>query len=93
MGLKALKPDMIQAYFDFSNAVDKTENLPRKEKELIAVGVAHAIQCQFCIDDHVKKARAAGAGDEEIAEAIIVAAKVRAGSTLTYGKYYAFKKE
>ena len=93
MGLKELKPDIVKAYFDFSKAVDKTDKLTQKEKELISVGVSHALLCSFCIEDHVKKARIAGATEEEIAEAILVAAKVRAGSALTYAQKYAFKKE
>ena len=92
-GLKELKPEIIKAYFEFSKAVDKTDTLTQKEKELISVGVAHAIQCSFCIEDHVRKARLAGAKEEEIAEAILVAAKVRAGATLTYAQHYAFKGE
>ncbi len=91
MGLKEIKPDIIKAYFEFSKAVDKTDKLTQKEKELISVGVAHALQCSFCIEDHVKKARVAGASEEEIAEAVLVAAKVRAGAVLTYAKHYAFK--
>ena len=93
MGLKELKPDIVKAYFEFSKAVDKTDKLTQKEKELISVGVAHAIQCSFCIEDHVRKARVTGATEEEIAEAILVAAKVRAGATLTYAQNYAYKNE
>ena len=92
-GLKDLKPDTIKAYFEFAKAVDKSDALSQKEKELISVAVSHAIQCSFCIEDHVKKARVAGAKEEEIAEAILVAAKVRAGATLTYAQNYAFKNQ
>jgi AhpD family alkylhydroperoxidase len=93
MGLKEIKPEIVKAYFEFSKAVDRTEALTQKEKELVSVGVAHAIQCSFCIEDHVRKARVAGAKEEEIAEAILVAAKVRAGATLTYAQHYAYKNE
>lgn len=93
VGLKELKPDIVKAYFEFSKAVDKTDKLTQKEKELISVGVSHALLCSYCIEDHVRKARVAGATEEEIAEAILVAAKVRAGSALTYAQHYAFKKE
>jgi AhpD family alkylhydroperoxidase len=93
MGLKELKPEVVKAYFDFSKLVDKTDKLSQKEKELIAVGVSHALLCSFCIEDHVQKARVAGATEEEIAEAILVAAKVRAGSALTYAQKYAFRNE
>ncbi len=91
--MKELKPDIVKAYFEFSKAVDKTDKLTQKEKELISVGVAHAIKCSFCIEDHARKARVAGASEEEIAEAILVAAKVSAGAVLTYAQHYAYKSE
>ncbi len=93
MGLKEAKPEIVKAYFDFSKAVDKTDKLTQKEKELISVGVAHAIKCSFCIEDHTRKARVAGATEEEIAEAILVAAKVSAGAVLSYAQHYAYKSE
>ncbi|MBI5227534.1 carboxymuconolactone decarboxylase family protein [Candidatus Micrarchaeota archaeon] len=93
MGLKELKPEIIEAYFNFSKALDKGTSLTQREKELIALAVSHALQCNFCIEDHVRKARIAGAKEEEIAEAILVTAKVRAGATLTYAQHYAFPKK
>lgn len=93
MGLKDAKPEIVKAYFDFSKLVDKTDALSQKEKELIAVGVSHALQCSYCIEDHTRKARLVGATEEEIAEAIFVAAKIRAGSALSYAQHHAFKTE
>jgi AhpD family alkylhydroperoxidase len=53
-------------------------------KELIAIGVAHTTQCPYCIDGHVRAAKKAGASDQEIAEAIFVAAALRAGGAFAH---------
>jgi len=37
-----------------------------KEKELIAVGIAVAIRCSYCLANHVAKARQMGASRKEI---------------------------
>ena len=53
--------------------------LPAKTKQLIAVAAAQVTQCPYCIMGHTKLARRAGASDQEIMEAIWVAAEMRAG--------------
>ncbi len=58
--------------------------LSRKEKELIATAIAHVTECPYCIDIHTRQARDAGAGAEEVAEAILVAASVKAGGAVTH---------
>lgn len=53
--------------------------IPQKQRELIAVACAHVTQCVYCLDIHVKAAADAGASREEIAEAALIAAALRAG--------------
>ena len=62
----------------------RTAIIPRKYRELIALGVAFTTQCAYCIDAHTKHARANGASKQEIAEAAFVAAAVKAGGTLAH---------
>jgi AhpD family alkylhydroperoxidase len=57
---------------------------PRKVKELIAIGVAHTTQCPYCIEGHVRAAKKSGATDQEIAEAVFVAAALRAGGAFAH---------
>jgi AhpD family alkylhydroperoxidase len=59
--------------------------LPVKTKELIAIAVAHATKCPYCIDHHVKSAKKAGATEPEISEAILVAIALSAGAAFTHG--------
>ncbi len=77
--------DMFQAFISFNNEVfEKKSALPRKVKELIALAVAHTTQCPYCIEGHVKAAKKEGATDQEIAEAIFVAAALRAGGAFAH---------
>jgi AhpD family alkylhydroperoxidase len=56
-----------------------------KTKELIGLAVAAQIPCQYCIYFHTAAAKANGATDEEIKEAVAMAAVVRHWSTLLNG--------
>ncbi len=70
--------------------------LDAKTRELIALGVAAQVPCAYCIYFHNKAARAKGATDAEIREAVATAAHVRHWSTVLNGMAYdfdAFKTE
>ncbi len=70
--------------------------LDAKTRELIALGVAAQIPCVYCVYVHNKKARAKGATEAEIREAVATAAHVRHWSTVLNGMAYdfnAFKAE
>ena len=83
--LEAAQKDMFQAFKNFNYEIfDKESALPRKVKELIAIGVAHTTQCPYCIEGHVRAAKKAGATDKEIAEAVFVAAALRAGGAFAH---------
>lgn len=81
---QSLAPEAADAFKKFSEAVFKDGALPRKTKELIAVAVAHVTQCAYCIRGHTKAATRHGATQEEIMEAIWVAAEMRAGGAFTH---------
>ncbi|MHC4744024.1 MAG: carboxymuconolactone decarboxylase family protein [Planctomycetota bacterium] len=55
-----------------------------KEKELVAVGIAVASQCEPCIKLHVKKCLEIGASREEILEACGVAVMMGGGPAYTH---------
>lgn len=82
--LSALHPEMIKGFSALSRGASQTKHLDAKMRELIALAVAVTTHCQGCIDAHVRKARAAGASKEEVAEALGVAVALNAGAALTY---------
>jgi len=62
--------------------------IPSKYKELIGLGVAAQIPCHYCIYFHTEVARAQGATDAEIKEAVVTAAQTRRWSTFINGLQY-----
>ncbi len=82
--LFTLKPDVMKSFLEFDGKVFSDGALSIKTKELMAVACAHVTQCPYCIEGHTKRAKKAGATDEEIAEAIFVAAAMRAGGSLAH---------
>ena len=81
---KELAPHTHDAFEAFSKAVFADGSLPEVTKQLIAVAVAHTTQCPFCIRGHTRLARRRGASDEQIMEAIWVAAEMRAGGAYAH---------
>jgi AhpD family alkylhydroperoxidase len=81
---KNLAPKQAEAFKAFSQSVFADGALPGKMKQLIAVAVAHVTQCPYCIRGHTKAAMAHGATEEEIMEAIWVAAEMRAGGSYAH---------
>lgn len=85
--LKDLAPEQLKAFNDFNVAVFKEGALTIKEKEIVAVAIAHITQCPYCIESHTKKAKKAGASLEELVEAIFVATAVEAGGVVTHSTH------
>jgi AhpD family alkylhydroperoxidase len=82
-----LAPEALQAFWAFDKAALAAGAIPAKYKELMAVAVALTTQCPYCIEIHSKKAREAGATDNELAETVMVASALRAGAALTHGTH------
>lgn len=76
---RELAPAAEEAFRSFSRAVFKEGALDVKTKQLIAVAVAHVTQCAYCIRGHTQGALKHGATEQQIMEAIWVAAEMRAG--------------
>ena len=79
-----LTPETEAAFVAFSRQVFADGALPSKVKQIIAVAVAHVTQCPYCIKGHTKAALKAGATEQQIMEAIWVAAEMRAGGAYAH---------
>ena len=78
-------PELADKFFAWYGAAMAEGALSRREKTLIALAVAHALQCPYCIDAYAKNCLEAGADVEQMTEAVHVAAALRGGSTLVHG--------
>jgi AhpD family alkylhydroperoxidase len=81
---RELAPDTDAAFRELSKRVFADGALPVKVKQLIAVAVAHVTQCPYCIRGHTQGALRQGATEQEIMEAIWVAAEMRAGAAFAH---------
>jgi AhpD family alkylhydroperoxidase len=83
--MKKLAPADFDAWVGLDKIVGRDGAIPRKYRELLAIAVACTTQCPYCLEAHAKGARAAGASREEIVEASLIAAALRAGGAATHG--------
>jgi 4-carboxymuconolactone decarboxylase len=78
-------PDLAKRFFDWYGAVFADGALSAREKSLIALAVAHAVQCPYCIDAYSKDALEKGSDLDQMTEAVHVAAAIRGGASLVHG--------
>lgn len=78
-------PDLAKKFFDYYNAVFSEGALTEREKALIALAVAHAVQCPYCIDAYTQACLEKGSNVAEMTEAVHVACAIRGGASLVHG--------
>ena len=78
-------PELWKKWLDWYNSVFAEGALSEREKALIALAVAHTVQCPYCIDAYSSACLEKGSDPEQMTEAIHVAAAIRSGSSLVHG--------
>jgi len=78
-------PHLWEKFMGYYGAVFEDGALSAREKSLIALAVAHALQCPYCIDSYTNAALEKGADLEQLTEAIHVACAIRGGASLAHG--------
>ena len=73
---------MGKKFFDWYGEVFKEGALTEREKALIALDVAHSEACPYCIDAYSSTCLEKGADEEQMMEAVHVAAAIKSGATL-----------
>lgn len=79
------RPELAKKFFDWYGEVFADGALSAREKALIALAVAHAVQCPYCIDAYSKDSLEKGADLDQMTEAVHVAAAIRGGASLVHG--------
>lgn len=79
------QPELGEKFFDYYGAVFQNGVLTEREKSLIALAVAHAVQCPYCIDAYTDTCLKKGADEEQMMEAVHVAAAIKGGAALVHG--------
>lgn len=69
-------------FFDYYGSIFKESALTIREKSLIALAVAHSEGCPYCMDAYTSTCLKNGIDEEQMMEAVHVAAGIKAGATL-----------
>jgi 4-carboxymuconolactone decarboxylase len=77
--------ELAKKFFDYYGSVFAEGALTEREKCLIALAVAHTIQCPYCIDAYTTGSLEKGADLEQMTEALHVAVAIRGGASLVHG--------
>ena len=83
--LREALPEPMKAFGGLASAATAANALDTKTKELMAVAIGIAIQCDGCVAIHTKLARKHGASREELAETIAMAIYMGGGPASVYG--------
>lgn len=78
-------PELAKAFFDYYGKVFAEGALTAREKALIALAVAHAVQCPYCIEAYTTATLEQGCSRAELTEAVHVACAIRGGASLVHG--------
>lgn len=78
-------PELGKKFFDYYGQVFAEGELTAREKALIALAVAHTVQCPYCIEAYTKACLEQGSNLGEMTEALHVVTAIRGGASLVHG--------
>ncbi|HPF37827.1 MAG TPA: arsenosugar biosynthesis-associated peroxidase-like protein [Phycisphaerae bacterium] len=78
-------PELWRKFSAYYGAVFEEGALSEREKALIALAVAHAVQCPYCIDAYTTTCLEKGSNLDQMTEAVHVAAAIKGGAALVHG--------
>jgi AhpD family alkylhydroperoxidase len=73
------KSKVYQSFTDMEQKTYKDGKLSKKQKELVAIGISVVINCESCMEWHIKQALNDGATPEEIIESIEIGIEMSGG--------------
>jgi AhpD family alkylhydroperoxidase len=85
--LLALKSRVYLAFLELEKAAFSDGDLPKKIKELIAVGISVVVDCESCMQWHIQQAANAGASMEEVLEAVEVGIEMGGGPATVSARF------
>ncbi|OHB80180.1 MAG: alkylhydroperoxidase [Planctomycetes bacterium RBG_16_55_9] len=85
--LLALKSKVYESFLEMEKATYSDGALPRKTKELIAVGISVVIDCESCMQWHIEQAAEAGANEQEMLEAVEVGIEMACGRATVSARF------
>ena len=77
--LLSLNSRTYKAFLEMEKAAFSDGALSKKTKELIALGISVAIDCDSCMQGHIEEAAKSGASEREVLEAMEVGIEMAGG--------------
>ena len=77
--------DLGYSFFSYYARVFAKGELSAREKTLIGLAVAHAVQCPYCIESFTTASLEQGFTETQMMEAVHVAGAIKGGATLVHG--------
>jgi AhpD family alkylhydroperoxidase len=81
-----LAPELGGRFRDFYTACKEEGVLDAKTKRLLMIALASVFRCPGCTDGHIRGALESGVSREEIAEALMIASAIAAGTQLAWAR-------
>jgi len=81
------KSKVYQSFVDMEQNTYKDGQLSKLQKELIAIGISVVINCESCMEWHIKQALDGGALEPEIIEAIEVGIEMAGGPATASARF------
>lgn len=78
-------PELWEKFMGYYGAVFAEGALTAREKAIIALAVAHAVQCPYCIDSYTQTCLSMGVTEAQMTEAVHVTCALRGGASLVHG--------
>ncbi len=85
--LLSLESKVYQSFLEMEKAAFSDGALPKKEKELIALGISVVINCESCMQWHIEQATESGASKEEVLEAVEVGIEMGGGPATVSARF------
>jgi AhpD family alkylhydroperoxidase len=82
MKVMAKRPGTLASFMTYWSGVFQEGPLTARERSLIATGVAVAMRSPQCVSTHSNRAREAGASDDEVVQAMMIASVMLGASPL-----------
>jgi AhpD family alkylhydroperoxidase len=78
-GFYSTRSGVYKSFLDMEQKTYRDGSLSRLSKEMIAIGISVVINCESCMEWHIKQAIDNGASEEQIIEAIEVGIEMAGG--------------
>ena len=85
--LLSLHSKVYEKFLEMEKATFSDGELSKKAKELIAVGISVVIDCESCMQWHIKQAAKSGASQQEVLEAVEVGIEMGGGPATVSARF------